>query len=208
MGFLLMILFFNTQIIGARHFSFANNDKLHGAIYVGQVLNDTTNPAERKNKFAILPFRILIDKIVAADEEAVKGQTSSSELFKDHTGTLELQDISLTNAKLFKAGVTQVNFKGYTSKEFCEILGVEYVVQVLAEITSKNVANTNSTSTNNGNTRTTFTKSYNAKAQVSIINDKGDVVYNETRKPFFLLKESGSYFASVAYLLKRSPMYK
>lgn len=169
---------------------------------------DTISAVERKGKIAILPFRIIIDKIVASDEEAIKGQTSANELLQGHIGELVLQDVSVTNSKLFKAGITQANFKGYTSKEFCEILGVEFVVQVLAEITSKDVATVNSSSTNGGNKRTTYSKTYDAKSQVSIINDQGESVFNDTRKPFFMLNEVGSYFASVAYLLKRSPIYK
>jgi hypothetical protein len=203
-----IIVFINSQAISAQINSIAYIDKLPDAINIEQVKTDTITSSERKNKIAILPFRIIIDKIVASDEDAVKGQNGARELLKDHTGTLELQDVNITNSKLFKAGITQANFKGYTSKEFCEILGVEFVVQVLAEITSINVSNSNSSSTSGGNTRTTFTKSYDAKSQVSIINDQGETVFDETRKPFFVLKEVESYFASVAYLLKRSPIYK
>lgn len=202
-----ILLISSTQLI-AQYNTMTNYNLFDDAITNDQVLKDTLPQSDRKNKIAVLPFRIIIDKIVASEEEAGKGQNNISLLLKDHLGSLELQDVTLTNKTLFKDGITQSNFKGYSPKEFCEMLGVEFVVQVFTETTSKSVSNSSSSSTINGSRKTTFKKSYDSKSQVSIFNDQGATIFNETRKPFFILNEIDSYFASVNYLLKRSPIYK
>ena len=45
-----------------------------------------------------------------------------------HHGDLKVQDPDDTNAKLYKAGITLENVRGFTSEDLCKALGVEYIV--------------------------------------------------------------------------------
>ncbi|HAO46507.1 MAG TPA: hypothetical protein PLZ45_12670 [Ferruginibacter sp.] len=183
-----------------------------------------SNPADRKNKLAILPFRFITDRQSADEEMSYKVQDEAFSLLNSHSGTLELQATSTTNALLLKAGITQSNFRAFTPAEVCTVLGVEYIVQGTitqnkgtATTTQSNNGsiNTQNNTGKSGNDRKTTVSSssssstyqnYKTSVNLAIFKDNGTSVYSDDHTAFW--STADAYKNAIKYLLKRTPVYK
>lgn len=182
--------------------------------------------ADRKGKIAVLPFEFITnDTSLNADAMAQQLQTDAYNSVKENTSELQLQDPITTNSLLAKQGLTQANLKTKTPKEMAEILGVEYVIYGIANVTNKGSSTYGSgVSTYNGketekkenrkektkssgtiytsNNGTTLTN-YQTKIDLSFYNDQGTSLYSESRNAFG--SSFDAYHATVKYLIKRCP---
>lgn len=183
-----------------------------------------SNPADRKNKLAILPFRFITDRQSADEEMSYKVQDEAFSLLNSHSGTLELQATSTTNALLLKAGITQSNFRAFTPAEVCTVLGVEYIIQGTitqnkgtATTTQSNNGsiNTQNNTGKSGNDRKTTVSSssssstyqnYKTSVNLAIFKDNGTSVYSDDHTAFW--STADAYKNAIKYLLKRTPVYK
>jgi TolB-like protein len=177
-------------------------------------------PADRHNKIAVLPFAYLLDKKPGADEIGYKAQDETFAFLGKYSAGYKFLDPRSTNAALIKAGVTKEKMRGYTMKELCDILGVEYVVEgtVLQDKSTQ-------TSYSNGNASTTVKKEddkvkantygstfsntsqqYEMTVSLAIYNDTNANIFTQTRKAFFPTTD-GSFTAPLEFLLKRTPLY-
>ncbi|WP_235012383.1 hypothetical protein [Pedobacter africanus] len=120
-----------------------------------------------------------------------------------------------TNAKLIKAGITRDKMIGFTMKEICDVLGVEYVIDG-AVTQNKGYATTSSSGTSNDKVKsvsgynTNYSNAvqrYDVAVSLHIYMDNNASIYNQSHKAF-LSNTDGSYTSSLEYLLKRCPLYK
>lgn len=176
-----------------------------------------------RNKVAILPFSFIKDSEGGADEVGLKAQNDAYGYLTKHSAGYTILDPRTSNALLIKAGVTKDKMMGYTMKELCDIMGVEYVIDGTITQT-KAAAMTNAVETNNANikrndndkikgaTGSTFatsntTQRYDVTVSLSIYMNNDSSIFNEKRKALFG-NTDGSYNSSLEYLLKRCPLYR
>ena len=182
----------------------------------------TASPADHHNKIAILPFAFLMDRQAGAQEVGIKAQEDTYSFLSKHTAGYTIMDVRSTNAALIKAGVTRDKMMGFTMKEICDILGVEYIIdgtitQNKGYQTSSTYGNTstdikrknddkvkvNSTDFSNSNA----VQRYDVTVSLNIYMDNNASIYNQSHKAF-LSNTDGSYSSPLEYLLKRSPLYR
>ena len=181
----------------------------------------TASPADHHNKIAILPFTFLMDRQAGAQEVGIKAQEDTYSFLSKHGAGYTIMDVRSTNAALIKAGVTRDKIMGFTMKEICDIVGVEYVIdgtitQNKGYQTSSTYGNTsseikrtnddkvkvNSTDVSNSNA----VQRYDVTVSLNIYMDNNASIYNQSHKAF-LSNTDGSYTSPLEYLLKRSPLY-
>lgn len=197
-----------------------NFQQLQNTNQTGSTANQTKDV---RNKVAILPFSFIKDSEGGADEVGLKAQTDTYAYLVKHSPGYTLLDPRTSNALLIKAGVTKDKMMGYTMKELCDIMGVEYVIDGTITQT-KAAAMTNAVETNNANIKrndndkvkgasgSTFatsntTQRYDVTVSLSIYMNNDSSVFNEKRKALFG-NTDGSYNSSLEYLLKRCPLYR
>ncbi len=129
---------------------------------------------------------------------------------------LTVQDLRTTNGLLRKAGISHENVDEVSIEELQEVLGVDNLVSVLVQYTTKTVESSSTygsakvdekqkrVSGSESSSKTENIK-YDYKIYLDIYTN-GTKVYTKSREPFFDLKDS--WVDSVHYLLKRSPIYK
>ncbi len=181
----------------------------------------TASSADRHNKIAVLPFTFLLDKKPGADEIGFKAQNETFAFLNKYSAGYTFLDTRSTNAALIKAGINRENMRGYTMKEICNILGVEYVVEgtVMQDKTVQTSYSSGSANTTikkedeNKAKASTYGSSYSSASQqyemtvsLAIYNDTNANIYNQTRKAFFPVND-GSFTAPLEFLLKRTPLY-
>lgn len=181
----------------------------------------TASPAERHNKIAVLPFTFLLDKKPGADEIGYKAQDETFAYLNKYSAGYTFLDNRSTNAALIKAGVNKENMRGYTMKDICNILGVEYVVEGTvmqdkstqtsyssgnANTTVKKEDDTKAKASTYGSTFSSASQQYEMTVSLAIYNDTNANIYNQTRKAFFPVTD-GSFTAPLEFLLKRTPLY-
>jgi hypothetical protein len=124
---------------------------------------------------------------------------------------------------LVKAGVTRDKMMGFTMKEICDILGVEYVIdgtvmQTKGMQTSSTRGGGNTTVKRDGDKDlkavSTYGSSYTNAAQryevavsLHIYMDTNASIYNQSHKAFWT-NTDGAYSSPLEYLLKRCPLYR
>ena len=137
-----------------------------------------------------------------------------------------MQDPEQTNAKLFKAGITSDNGRGYTSDEICKILDVEYLIsgtvnqhkqQVSISSTYTMVKETPATTnrkgketSKEGDATSTSSSSYTSdnyttKVTLKLHNDKGDTLFSGDHESIWSGPEA--YKNAFAFLWKKTPLF-
>lgn len=181
------------------------------------------SPVDHHNKIAILPFTYLIDNQPGADEVGYKAQEDTYSFLSKHSAGYTILDPRTTNSKLIQAGVTKDKMMGFTMKNLCDILGVEYVIdgsvlQAKGYQTTSTVGNSNTkvkrndddkvkgVSTSNA-TYSNAAQRYEVSVSLHIYMDNNSSIYNQSHKAFFT-NTDGSYSSPLEYLLKRSPLYR
>jgi hypothetical protein len=182
----------------------------------------TASPADHHNKIAILPFAFLMDRQAGAQEIGIKAQEDTYSFLSKHAAGYTILDVRSTNAALIKAGVTRDKMMGFTMKEICDILGVEYIIdgtitQNKGYQTSSTYGNTNTDVKRKSDDKvkvntTDYSNSnavqrYDVSVSLNIYMDNNASIYNQTHKAF-LSNTDGSYSSPLEYLLKRSPLYR
>lgn len=175
------------------------------------------------NKIAILPFTYLMDQQPGAEEIGYKAQQETYGYLSKHSAGYTILDTRTTNALLIKAGVTKDNMRGFTMKELCEKLGVEYMVDgTVSQNTGYQTSSTNDVASakikrnDNDRVKAVNTSSYSnsnsvqryqVSVSIAIFMDTNASIYNENKKAF-LSNTDGDYSSPLVYLLKRCPLYR
>ena len=182
----------------------------------------TATPADHHNKIAILPFAFLMDRQAGAQEVGIKAQEDTYAFLSKHTAGYTILDVRSTNAALIKAGITRDKLMGFTMKEICDILGVEYIIdgtitQNKGYATSSSYGNTNTDIKRKSDDKVKVNSSdysnsnsvqrYDVSVSLNIYMDNNASIYNQTHKAF-LTNTDGSYSSPLEYLLKRCPLYR
>ncbi|WP_316777686.1 hypothetical protein [Pedobacter antarcticus] len=183
----------------------------------------SATPAEHHNKIAILPFTYLIDNQPGADQVGYKAQDDTFAFLSKHSAGYTILDTRTTNAKLIQAGVTKDKIMGFTMKEVCDILGVEYVIdgtvlQTKGAQTSYSSGSSDAKIKRDGDSKvkgvsgsnssyTSAEQRYEISVGLHIYMDNNASIYNQSHKAFFT-NTDGSYSSPLEYLLKRSPLYR
>jgi len=182
----------------------------------------TATPADHHNKIAVLPFAFLLDRQAGAQEVGIKAQEDTYAFLSKHAAGYTILDVRSTNALLIKAGVTRDKMMGFTMKEICDILGVEYVIdgtitQNKGYATSSSYGNTNTDIKRKSDDKVKVNSSdysnsnsvqrYDVSVSLNIYMDNNASIYNQTHKAF-LTNTDGSYSSPLEYLLKRCPLYR
>lgn len=182
-----------------------------------------TSSSDHRNKIAILPFGFLMDQQAGSQEIGYKAQDDTYNFLVKHSAGYTVQDTRTTNSLLLKNDITRDKLRGYSMKEICDILGVEYLVdgtitQTKGAMTTmssgysstdvkrdnaEKVKNVNNYGTNNGYTE----QRYDMSVSLSIYTDADANIFSQSHKAL-LTTTDGSYNAPLEYLLKRSPLYR
>lgn len=183
----------------------------------------SATPVDHHNKIAILPFTYLLDNQPGAEQIGYKAQEDTYEFLSKHAAGYTILDPRTTNAKLTQAGVTKEKMMGFTMKDICDILGVEYVIDGTV---IQNKGYQTSTATGSSNTKVkrdaeekvkgvsnaninyvNSVQRYEVSVSLHIYMDNNASIYNQTHKAF-LTNTDGAYNSPLEYLLKRSPLYR
>ena len=183
----------------------------------------TATPADHHNKIAVLPFSFIMDNQQGADAIGLKAQQDTYTLLAQHSAGYTIIDPRTTNAMLIQAGATRDKIMGFTMKNLCDLLGVEYIID--GSVSQAKGYQTSYTGTS-GNTKvkrdddekvkgvSSSSSSYSNAAQrydvsvsLNIYMDNNASIYNQTHKAF-LSNTDGSYSGPLEYLLKRCPLYR
>ncbi|MDR5590701.1 hypothetical protein [Christiangramia sp. SM2212] len=182
----------------------------------------TSTAAERKNKIAVLPFKIISNNASLTSEgmmEEVQNTTANS--IRSNTSQVILQDPSETNAILYENNIGEAEASKMRPADIAQLLGVEFVV-----IGSANIDYTGSNTY--GSSRTTYkdkqerdrdsrkssgkentysssssTENYSTNINLKIFNDEGRSVYSVDRTG--IGTNLNKYETTISYLIKRSP---
>lgn len=183
----------------------------------------TATPVDHHNKIAIIPFTFLMDNQPGADAIGMKAQQDAFALLSQHSAGYTILDPRSTNAALIQAGATQDKLIGFTMKNLCDILGVEYIIQ--GTVTQNKGYQTSFSSSSDdtkikrgdgdkvkgvssyGSTNSNAVQRYDVSVSLQIYMDNNASIYNESHKAF-LSNTDGSYSGPLEYLLKRCPLYR
>lgn len=194
-----------------------------------EIVNSAAVPAtaaDRKGKIAVLPYTFITNES-ALDPDAMSQQlqTDTYNSVRANTSSLQLQDPITTNSLLARQGLTRDNLKVKTPKEMAELLGVEFVVYGIANVTNKGTStfgsgsatyNGKETEKRDGKKETakssgtvyssnsaTVLANYDTKIDLSFYDDRGTSIYSQSRQAFG--SGSDAYHATISYLVKRCP---
>lgn len=186
----------------------------------GPVTNSTA--AERKNKIAVLPFKIISNNSSLNTEgmmEEVQNTTAVS--IRKNTNQVILQDPVETNAILYENNIDEAEASKMRPEKIAELLGVEFIVMGSAKIdytgsntygssstTYKDKEDKNRSSTKSSGKESTYSSSssienYSTNISLKIFNDQGNSLYDVDRTG--LGTNLDKYEATISYLIKRSP---
>ncbi|PWS30406.1 hypothetical protein [Pedobacter paludis] len=182
----------------------------------------TASPTDHHNKIAILPFTFLMDNQPGADAIGLKAQQDAYGLLSQHVAGYTILDPRTTNATLVQAGATRDKMMGFTMKNICDILGVEYIIdgtvtQAKGYMTSSSSTSGNTTikrddadkvkaASGYSSSNSNAAQRYDVSVSLQIYMDNNASIYNENHKAFFS-NTDGSYSGPLEYLLKRCPLY-
>lgn len=188
-----------------------------------------TTKEERRNKIAILPFGYLSEVDAGtATEMGMRIQEECRDFLVKHAGIYTLVENRLIDSKLAKAGITRANILTYSVDDLCELLGAEFIIDGMVNIT-KTAQTTYGSQSVSGEIKdkdkdkdksdgdkkvsgyssnySTTTQNFSTQVTLKAYNDKGETVFSENRKPF-LGGVKDSYKSAMEYLLKRTPFYQ
>ncbi|QPH38917.1 hypothetical protein [Pedobacter endophyticus] len=183
----------------------------------------SATPADHHNKIAIIPFTYLMDNQPGAAAISLKAQQDAYSLLSQHSAGYTIIDPRTTNAALIQAGVTPEKMMGFTMKNLCDILGVEYIIDGTVTQNKGYLTNTTSNSedtkikrndgdkvkgiSNSSSSFSSAAQRYDISVSLQIYMDNNASIYNASHKAF-LSNTDGSYTAPLEYLLKRCPLYR
>jgi TolB-like protein/preprotein translocase subunit YajC len=183
----------------------------------------TGTPVDHHNKIAILPFGFMVDRQPGSEEVGYKAQDDTYAFLTQHSAGYTIIDPRTTNALLIKNGMTKDKLRGFTMKEICDVLGVEYLID--GTVLQNKGAQTSSTSgysdtkvkrddgdkvkdvNSYGSTNSYAQQRYDVSVSLAIYMDTNASIYNDSHKAFFSTTD-GAYNAPLEYLLKRCPLYR
>ncbi|MEO3408413.1 hypothetical protein AAFN85_31145 [Mucilaginibacter sp. CAU 1740] len=181
------------------------------------------SPVGHHNKIAVLPFGFLMDRQPGAEEVGYKAQDDTYAFLAQHSAGYTILDTRTTNALLIKNNMTREKIRGFTMKEICDVLGVEYLID--GTVIQNKGAQTSSTSgyadtklkrdadakvksvSGYGSSNSYTQQRYEVSVSLGIYMDTNASIYNQTHKAFFT-NTDGSFSSPLEYLLKRCPLYK
>lgn len=177
----------------------------------------------KQNTIAVLPVPYLNSDNQEGSEDMAKfAQNDLYNKLIDKSSNifpLTVQDLRTTNSLLHKAGIDHNNIDETPIEDLEKILGVDNIVAAKVSYTMN--SGTTSTTYNSGNakvsdnnkkvktndvsTTTANTQVYYYYTVYFDMYKNNTKIYSQTRKPFLAVKDS--WMDSIAYLLKRSPIY-
>lgn len=178
-----------------------------------------SNPADRRNKLAVLPFNFTTnDDGLMSEDLSHRMQNDCVDDFKGDTSLITVQDPMETNALLARNNIDINNIQSVMPKDLAVMLGVEYVVYSTGNIVNKGsqtygsevstyndkdkYKNNSKGSTVTTNNSTTVID-YSTTIEMRIYNDEGKNVYSDSKNSFG--SSLDSYKATIKYLVKRTP---
>lgn len=181
------------------------------------------SPVDHHNKIAVLPFSYLVDNQPGSDQIGYKAQEDTYAYLTKHSAGYTILDPRTTNALLVKGGVTKDKMMGFTMKEICDILGVEYVVDGTV-MQNKGYQTSSSSGSSNtkvkrdgdkdvkgvssyGSNYSNSVQRYEVAVSLHIYMDTNASIYNQSHKAFWT-NTDGSYSSPLEYLLKKCPLYR
>jgi len=187
-------------------------------------VNSQSNQTKIKvNTIAVLPVPYVNSENMDSSEEMAKFAQNDiySKLIDKSSNIfpLTVQDLRDTNSLLHKAGINYKNIDETPISDLHEILGVDNIIA--AKVTYTLTQNQTSTGYTSGNAKVNDSKTKVKTQEVSTNSTQTQLVYNyhvyfdmyknntkiytQSRKPILNVKDS--WMDSIAYLLKRSPIY-
>lgn len=183
----------------------------------------TATPADHHNKIAILPFSFIMDNQPGADAIGLKAQQDAYTLLAQHSAGYTILDPRTTNAMLIQAGATKEKIMGFTMKNLCDLLGVEYIVDgTVTQAKGYQTSYTGASGSTNvkrddaekvkgvsssSSVYSNAAQRYDVSVSLSIYMDNNASIYNQSHKAF-MSNTDGSYSGPLEYLLKRCPLYR
>jgi activator of HSP90 ATPase len=177
-----------------------------------------SDPAERKGKMAVVPFKI-ITNMDSVDKEALGRQVQADcvNTIREDAPMIEVLDPRIVNATLAKENITIDQLQVMLPEEVAVLLGAEHVVFGSFEVENTGTRTTGSsvtsykskddrskskgTAVSSGSSSTSDT--YDSKITMDIYNDRGSSIYSASRKPFSA--DLDEYHSTIKYLIKRAP---
>jgi TolB-like protein len=185
-----------------------------------------SNPADRKNKIAVLPFQFITNEPgIQSDQMSKQLQANSAGSLRKNTSNIIVQDPLTTNRLLAKNNIDMSDPAAVDPQELALVLGVEYVVFGSVEVINKGTISTGSGSTvykdkekqnrdkNSKDTKASGTATtsnntitsanYDTKVFLNIYTDQGSNYYSKSRNA--IGNQMDSYSNTLDYLIKRTP---
>jgi len=184
------------------------------------------NPADRKNKIAVLPFGFVTnDPGFQPGQMSKQLQANCASSFRQNTSNIIVQDPLTTNRLLAKNNIDITDAAAVDPQALALVLGVEYVVFGTVNLMNKGTISTGSASTTYkdkekqtrdknsrdskaSGTATTSnsaitTTNYDTQVALDIYTDQGSTYYSKSRNAFG--SKVDSYSNTLDYLIKRTP---
>jgi TolB-like protein len=185
-----------------------------------------SNPADRKNKIAVLPFQFVSNEAgLQSDQMSRQLQANCASSLQKNTSNIIVQDPLTTNRLLAKNNIDMNDAATVDPQEMAVVLGVEYVVFGSVDVINKGTISTggasttykdkekqtrdkNSKDTKASGTATTSnsaitTTNYDTRVALNIYTDQGSTYYAKSRNA--IGNSMDSYTGTLDYLIKRTP---
>jgi TolB-like protein len=185
-----------------------------------------SNPADRKNKIAVLPFQFVTNEPgIQPDQMSKQLQANCAGSLRENTSNIIVQDPLTTNRLLAKNNIDMNDAATVDPQELAVVLGVEYVVFGSVDVINKGTISTGSGSTiykdkekqtrdkNSKDTKASGTATtsnnaitstnYDTRVALNIYTDQGSNYYAKSRNAFG--NQMDSYSNTLDYLIKRTP---
>jgi TolB-like protein len=185
-----------------------------------------SNPADRKNKIAVLPFQFITNEPgIQTDQMSKQLQANCAGSLRKNTSNIIVQDPLTTNRLLAKNNINMNDAATVDPQEMAVVLGVEYVVFGTVDVINKGTISTGSGSTtykdkekqtrdkNSKDTKASGTATtsnnaitstnYDTKVSLNIYTDQGSNYYAKSRNA--IGNQMDSYSNTLDYLIKRTP---
>lgn len=185
-----------------------------------------SNPADRKNKIAVLPFRFVTNEAgLQSDQMSQQLQANCVSSFRQHTSNIIVQDPLTTNRLLARNNINMNDPATVDPEALAVMLGVEYVVFGSVDVINKGTISTGSASTvykdkekqtrdkNSKDTKASgtatssnnaiTTTNYDTSVALNIYTDQGSTFYAKNRNA--MGNGMDAYTNTLDYLIKRTP---
>jgi TolB-like protein len=203
-----------------------NEAPQRAASHVSQPSRSLSNPADRKNKIAVLPFGFVSNEPGLQSEQMSKQlQANAAASLRKNTSNIIVQDPLTTNRLLARNNIDMNDAASVDPQEMALVLGVEYVVFGTVDVINKGTISTGSASTtykdkekqnrdkNSKEIKASGTavtsnnaitsSNYETKVALNIYTDGGSTYYSKSRSA--IGNQADSYSNTLDYLIKRTP---